>query len=221
MKIEGNIDMGGKSISQTNNNNKKRKIMMKIKKEEVREILGVDDNVLFPKYVSGLLNFAFNTSRANAASKIGHVSTEIQSFDEEVKNGSMDDFNEYLLGKFPNREEYSFEKTMGLLEGMKEALSVIDGDVVKDYMSNMKNNTWVGLRVQETLLKKLADEAGSTWRLATQEEEAKGIDGYVGNKAYQVKPTSHKAMGRLGEKFDCAVIYYDKGSNGIKFEIVE
>ncbi|MGI6751808.1 MAG: MjaI family restriction endonuclease [Anaerovoracaceae bacterium] len=54
----------------------------------------------------------------------------------------------------------------------------------------------------------MAEKIGLTYCLATPDEESKGIDGYVGNTAYSVKPDSYKTMGRLYKKISVKMIYY-------------
>lgn len=58
-------------------------------------------------------------------------------------------------------------------------------------------------------------------RLATPEEESKGIDGYVGNTPYQVKADTYKTMGRLSEVIDVKMIYYTKTKTGLTIEVEE
>lgn len=65
----------------------------------------------------------------------------------------------------------------------------------------------------------LAEKRGTTYRLATQEEESVGIDGYVGNIPYSVKPDTYKIMGRLSETIDVKMIYYAKTKTSLKIEV--
>lgn len=58
----------------------------------------------------------------------------------------------------------------------------------------------------------------TTWRLANVEEEAQGIDGYIGNKAVQVKSSTYKMESRLAEVIDVPIIYYEKKKDGITIE---
>lgn len=60
-----------------------------------------------------------------------------------------------------------------------------------------------------------------SYRLATPEEESKGIDGYVGDTAYSVKPVSYKNMTHLQEKIPVKMVYYVKTSDGLEIEIEE
>lgn len=57
------------------------------------------------------------------------------------------------------------------------------------------------------------------YRLATPEEESVGIDGYVGNVPYSVKPDTYKTMGRLSETIAVKMIYYTKTKAGLTIEI--
>jgi len=83
------------------------------------------------------------------------------------------------------------------------------------------NKTFNGLYVQKAILASLAKKKGTTYRLATSEEESKGIDGYVGDVPYSIKPDTYKTMGRLSEAIDVKMIYYSKTKTGLKIEVEE
>ena len=79
--------------------------------------------------------------------------------------------------------------------------------------------TFNGMYVQKAILASLAERKGTTYRLATPEEESVGIDGYVGNVPYSVKPDTYKTMGRLSETIAVKMIYYTKTKTGLTIEI--
>ena len=79
--------------------------------------------------------------------------------------------------------------------------------------------TFNGMYVQKAILASLAERRGTTYRLATPEEESVGIDGYVGNVPYSVKPDTYKTMGRLSETIAVKMIYYTKTKTGLTIEI--
>lgn len=54
--------------------------------------------------------------------------------------------------------------------------------------------------------------------MANKEEEAKGIDGFIGNKAVQIKSITYKMEARLGETIDVPIIFYEKKKDGITIE---
>ena len=76
--------------------------------------------------------------------------------------------------------------------------------------------TFNGLYVQKAILASLAERKGTTYRLATPDEESVGIDGYVGNVPYSIKPDTYKTMRRLSETIAVKMIYYTKTKTGIK-----
>lgn len=79
--------------------------------------------------------------------------------------------------------------------------------------------TFNGMYVQKAILASLAERKGTTYRLATPKEESIGIDGYVGDTPYSVKPDTYKAMGRLSETIKVKMIYYTKTKTGLTIEI--
>jgi hypothetical protein len=62
----------------------------------------------------------------------------------------------------------------------------------------------------------LANKAGKSWRLATIEEEAKGIDGYIGTQSVQVKSGTYRVETHLSEVIETPIIYYEKKKDGIE-----
>ena len=56
------------------------------------------------------------------------------------------------------------------------------------------------------------------FRLAKTEEEAIGIDGYIDNVPYSIKPDTYKTMSRLSESIEVKIIYYIKIKSGIEIE---
>lgn len=73
----------------------------------------------------------------------------------------------------------------------------------------------MGLKFQEAILKKGAQLKGESYRLADPEDEAKGIDGYIGNEPVSIKPDSYKSKEGLPETIKVSIIYYNKAKDGI------
>lgn len=78
--------------------------------------------------------------------------------------------------------------------------------------------TYCGLKFQEAILRKIAEEKQSDYRLATPEEEAQGIDGFIGNSPVSIKPITYRIMNELPEHIDVPIIYYDKKKSEIVVE---
>ena len=72
------------------------------------------------------------------------------------------------------------------------------------------------LKFQESILKRIAYQAGKSYRVALPEEEAKGIDGFTGEKPISIKPITYKAKKMLPETIEMQMIYYEKLKDGIK-----
>ena len=66
---------------------------------------------------------------------------------------------------------------------------------------------------------KRAEKLNLNYHLATSEEEAQGIDGFVGTIAYSIKPDTYKTMERLPETINVKMIYYTKTKAGLKIEV--
>lgn len=60
--------------------------------------------------------------------------------------------------------------------------------------------TFIGLRFQEAILKKVADVKETTYRLASKEEERRGIDGYIGYIPVSIKPHTYRSKASLAEE---------------------
>jgi hypothetical protein len=79
--------------------------------------------------------------------------------------------------------------------------------------------TFVGLRFQAAILKKVADQLGAQYRLAGLDDEAKGIDGYINDTPVSVKPTTYKSSRlMLPEQIGAAMIFYEKKKSGLIVE---
>ena len=74
---------------------------------------------------------------------------------------------------------------------------------------------------KEAIFASLAERKGTAYRRATPDEESVGIDGYVGNVPYSVKPDTYKTMERLSETIAVKIIYYTKTRTGLTVEVEE
>ena len=78
--------------------------------------------------------------------------------------------------------------------------------------------TFIGLRFQEAILRKIAEQKNLPYHLSTRDEEAHGIDGYIGELPVSIKPDTHKAMAQLPETIDVGFIFYTKVKEGLVLE---
>jgi hypothetical protein len=78
--------------------------------------------------------------------------------------------------------------------------------------------TFIGLRFQEAILKKIAGMYGVSYRMVTTEEEAKGIDGYLGTLPVSIKPDTYDTKPMLPENIAVQMVKYAKRKEGLELE---
>ena len=79
-----------------------------------------------------------------------------------------------------------------------------------------KNICWLFL--SRVILHELSEIWSSDYRKSTPEEEAKGIDGYVGITPILIKPMTYKSKKGLPEEIEVRIVFYDKIKEGIMIE---
>ena len=75
--------------------------------------------------------------------------------------------------------------------------------------------TFVGLKFQEAIIKRVAETMGKAYRMSEPEDEAKGIDGYIDDIPISIKPQTYESKQMLPEMIGVHMIYYDKVKDGI------
>ena len=176
----------------------------------------------FPKYTTQLLNLANQNAQGTRPVVVGQLSDLFPEFLSSEKDVSLKNWLSWYIAKKPNAFEEATEKINKQLQNLQRALSLIDHDMIKRYVEDLVvNKTYNGLYVQKAILASLANKTGTTYRLATPEEESQGIDGFIGDIPYSIKPDSYKTMSRLSEVIDVKMIYYTKTKTGLKVEIEE
>ena len=192
-----------------------------IKNDAIQEING-SNNTAFPKYTSQLINWANQNAQGTRPKVVGQLSDLFPEYESGDDNVSMDGWREWYLERYPNAIETATDKIFTQVENLKNAIKLIDKELVRKWVEDLViTKTYNGLYVQEAILSKLAQKLGKNYRLATPEEESQGIDGYVGNVPYSVKPDTYKTMGRLSETIAVKMIYYTKTKTGLTIEVEE
>ena len=190
-----------------------------IKNDELQAI-NKSNTPNFPKYTSQLINWANQNAQGTRPKVVGQLSDLFPEFESESINISIDEWETWYFSKFPDAIDVATEKIFAQVENLREAIPKITKQMVKEWVYDLViTKTYNGLYVQKAILAKLAQIKGTTYRLATPEEESKGIDGIVGNTAYSIKPDTYKIMGRLSETIDVKMIYYSKTKTALKIEV--
>lgn len=177
----------------------------------------------FPKYTSQLINWANQNAQGTRPRVVGQLSELFPEYMSEEESISISTWESWYLSKFPDAMETATDKIYAQVQNLKEAIQLIDRDMVDMWVHDLViEKTYNGLYVQKAILAYLAGIESSDYRLANPEEESLGIDGYVGNTAYSIKPSSYKVMDNiLPETIDVKMIYYDKKKTGLSIEVEE
>ena len=191
-------------------------------KNESIESYNESERFSFPKYTSQLINWANQNAQGTRPVVVGQMSELFPEFMNSGQEITIDEWKKWYTERYPEAFEKATEKIFVQVQNLKDAIPLIDKDMVEQWVEDLViSKTFNGLYVQKAILASLAEKKGLEYRLATPEEEAKGIDGFVGNVPYSVKPDTYKTMGRLSEKIEVKMIFYTKTKNGLKIEVEE
>lgn len=184
---------------------------IKIKNSELFNIL-IGDLVDYPKYTSQIINLANQNAQGTRPKAVGQMSELIKEFDGKT----IDEWKNWYYKKYPNAIDDAVEKIYPMLEKLNSALDKIDKELVRAWVEDLViNKTFIGLKYQDAILKKVADAKSEEYFLSTPQDEAKGIDGYIGNRPVSVKPSMYNTKDSLNELIEVDIIYYDKKKDGI------
>ena len=190
-----------------------------IKNKDI-EIYNESNSFSFPKYTSQLINWANQNAQGTRPIVVGQMSDLFPKFLESNEEKTIDGWRRWYTERYPDAFDKATDKIWAQVNNLRNAISFIDKDMVEKWVEDLViYKTFNGLYVQKAILASLAKENGTTDRLATPAEESQGIDGYVGDIPYSVKPDTYKTMGRLSEVINVRMIYYAKTKTGLKIEV--
>lgn len=192
-----------------------------IKKEDI-ENYNNSDSFSFPKYTLQLINLANQNAQGTRPVVVGKMSDLFQEFLESDEERNIDGWCRWYLERYPDSFEKATNKIWEQVNNLRNAIELIDKEMVENWVENLIiYKTFNGLYVQKAILAFLANKKGTTYRLANAIEESHGIDGYVGDVPYSIKPDTYKYMERLSEVIDVKMISYTKTKTSLKIEVEE
>ncbi len=191
--------------------------MIKIKNDElIKEISGEAKE--FPKYTTQLINLANQNAQGTRPKVVGQLSELIQKCPHKEYNK----WKEWYLRQQPKAIDNATNKIFEMVENLKQAINKIDENMVKKWVEDLViDKTFIGLRFQEAILKRVAKIKNMIYRLSNPQEESKGIDGFIGRTPVSIKPITYKTKNMLKEKIDAKIIFYEKKKDGIDIDINE
>ncbi len=192
--------------------------MIRASLKEIAEDLP-SNSTSFPKYVSGLLNQVNRITQATRPKNVGQM-TELF---KEFKGDKYSEWVSFYKKKMPKALDLATEKIYNKVKEFETAVKKINRSIVKDWVEDLVlTKTFVGLGINNFILKKLAEINKKGYRLATKSEESKGIDGYIGNTPVSIKPDTYiKIKPELLEKIKAKIIFYHKTKEGIEFDEIK
>ena len=187
---------------------------IKIKNEElVKELIGkVKD---FPLYTTQLINLANQNAQGTRPRVVGQLTELIKECPKRTYEG----WKNWYLSKYPNAIENATERINEMMNNLKEAIKSIDKSMIKKWVEDLVlEKTFIGLRFQEAILKKVASIKNANYRLAEPKEESQGIDGFIGGMPVSIKPITYKTKDALREEIKAKIIFYNKTKSGLEID---
>lgn len=189
-------------------------------KNESIEVYNESETFSFPKYTSQLINWANQNAQGTRPVVVGQMSELFPEFMASGKEITIDNWRSWYTERYPEAFEKATDKIFAQVQNLRNAIPLIDRKMIEQWVEDLViYKTFNGLYVQKAILASLAEKKRVTYRLATPEEEAIGIDGYVGDTPYSVKPDTYKTMRRLSETINIKMIYYTKTKTSLKIEV--
>ena len=185
--------------------------MIKLSFRELAEGL-TGEKIQFPKYTSWIINQVNRIAQATRPRVIGQMSELIKECPEK----SFDGWKKWYLKTHPGTIKEATKRISDKLKEVKGSFDNIDDKLIERWVEDLVLvKTFIGLRVQEAILKKLAEIKGVKPRLATPQEESKGIDGFIGEVPVSIKPKTYELMKHLQDRIGVRTILYEKTEDGV------
>lgn len=190
---------------------------LEMSNDEIRKYQS-GNNSSFIKYSTQLMNLANQYSQATRHGNVGQLSELIQEF----QGGTLEEWKEWYSEKYPDAIKTAAGKVYIMLQNFKKTIAKLKAEDIERWIEDLVVvKTYTGLNFQEAILAKLSKHYNQPYRLATPDEESKGIDGFVGDDPYSIKPATYKNMKRLKEKITATMVYYTKTEDGLTIEYIK
>ncbi|GIV55171.1 MAG: type II restriction endonuclease MjaI [Candidatus Kapaibacterium sp.] len=181
---------------------------------EVRELLDAPPPKL-PTYVSPILNLANRFASGTRPKVVGQMSELIKQFDGRT----LDEWAEWYQRRHPDAIAHAVRLIRDKLTEFQQVIENITDEMIESWVKDLVIvKTFVGLKFQEAILKKVAESTGHDYSLASPEQEARGIDGLIGGREVSIKPASWKDQVIQRESLQGVLIYYRKTEDGLEIE---
>jgi len=141
---------------------------LKMRNEEVLQLLDAEA-VLFPKYATQLINLANQNAQGTRPDVVGQMSELIKEF----RGRKLEEWEKWYLSNHPDAIEKAKTKIMQMIENLKQVITKIDEEMIRAWVKDLVIvKTFVGLKFQEAILKRVAAYMGKSFKTSDPEEEA-------------------------------------------------
>jgi hypothetical protein len=190
-----------------------------IKNQEIQRINKAPD-FIFPKYTSQIINLANQNAQGTRPRVVGQLSDLFPMFQNEVNDINMCGWEEWYLEHHPNAISIATDRIFNQIANLQKAIKLITRDMVENWVKDLViTKTYNGFYFQEAILYAVAQKLHTTYRTSQPQEESRGIDGFIGEVPYSIKPETYKTMNRLPEEIGIKMIFYKKTKTGLTLEI--
>lgn len=151
----------------------------------------------WPKYATQLLNIAGQNCKAFDPKKVGSAKETWLEMRGQNIPGTLENWENFYNAKpFAQNIPGQAQKLFEMIQKMK--VGGIDLSMCEDYIKEViYNKTHMGMGGEEMALQAVAEYYNKTLRFSTADEEAQGIDGWIGNQPAQVKPEGSAFKGHV------------------------
>jgi hypothetical protein len=162
----------------------------------------------FPKYTTQIINLANQNAQGTRPSVVGQMSDLIQ----ECPYNEIDEWRRWYIKKYPEAIKNATERISASVSNLKEAIRHIDDKMIRAWVEDLIFvKTVEGLLFQKAVLVELSKKYKKPYRLATPEEEAKYIDGYIGKQPISIKPDTYETKtSTKHERIKVPLVVYKK-----------
>ena len=184
----------------------------KIKVSEIRRLMEIESPE-FPKYATQIINLANQNAQATRPKVVGQMSELVNEFSGKT----LEEWEEWYLERYPDSIDKATKKILEMIDNFKEIINQIDEAMIKQWVRDLVIvKTFIGLRFQEAILRKIAEKFKKNYQLSSPEDESRGIDGYIGGVPISLKPVTYTSKKMLTEDLRGYIVYYEKQKDGLK-----
>lgn len=168
----------------------------------------------FPDLTSDLISLANRLSKATTRKKLGNPASVI----EEFEGKTFEDWERFYEQKHPGALDTASRDIYSTMEKLRKALELVDKELVRHWVEEaVLKRAYAAWRIQETILKHIAKLQGKPFRQADDQESEAGIDGFIDECPFRVRPVSHYFKSPPEEQdAQVNVVYFEKAKSGLK-----